>query len=210
MKVRMALLVSFVAAATGCMVGPKYSRPAAPAPAAYREPPPEGWKESQPDDGKIRGKWWEMFDDAGLNALEEQVSISNQNVLAAEAQYRAARDAVRIARANLFPAINTTPSITNTGSGHTTTATGGSAGGARTSTTYSLPFELSYQADVWGSIRRSVHTAADVAQASNAQLENAKLTYQPRSPKIISCCASRARIRNCSKKPSRHIRTLSI
>ena len=93
------------------MIGPKYQRPTAPVPPAYKEPPPDnsqemqGWKQAQPNDGAKRGKWWEIYNDPQLNALEEQVSISNQNVLAAEAQFREAKDAVRIARSGLFPTV---------------------------------------------------------------------------------------------------------
>src|SRR5689334_25108172 len=85
----------------GCQVGPKYRTPPAPVPVAFKEPPPDGWKLAQPADGELKGKWWEMFGDPGLNALEEQVGISNRNVLAAEAQYRQARAAVRVARSGL-------------------------------------------------------------------------------------------------------------
>src|SRR6516165_2803832 len=101
----------------GCMVGPKYKQPSAPVPPAFKEAPPQGWKEAQPNDGVIRGKWWEIFHDPVLNALEEQVAISNQNVLAAEANYRAARAAVRVARSALFPALTVAPSIAVSQSG---------------------------------------------------------------------------------------------
>ena len=94
------------------MVGPNYKRPTAPAPQTFKEPLPDGWKEAQPNDGAIRGKWWEIYNDPALNALEEQVNLSNQNVLAAEAQYRAAHYAVGIARAALYPTVNVGPSIT--------------------------------------------------------------------------------------------------
>src|SRR5260370_9096513 len=83
---------------SACMIGPKYQRPTAPAPAAYKEPPPAGWKEAQPNDGVIRGKWWEIYGDPQLNALEEQVGISNQNVLAAETAVRQATTHVLGAR----------------------------------------------------------------------------------------------------------------
>ena len=96
-------LSSLLLLSSACMVGPNYKRPAAPQTPAYKEPAPEGWKEAQPNDGAIKGKWWELYNDPQLNALEEQVSISNQNVLAAEANFRAARYAVGIARAGLFP-----------------------------------------------------------------------------------------------------------
>ncbi|MDP8981075.1 MAG: efflux transporter outer membrane subunit, partial [Acidobacteriota bacterium] len=127
-----------------------------------------GWKESQPNDGLIRGKWWELYNDPELNALEEQVSISNQNVLQAEAQFHAARDAVRIARAALFPTIGTAPAVSASRAGGTS--------GVRSS--YSLPFDFSYQVDLWGSIRRSVLASAENAQASAAQLENVRLIFQ--------------------------------
>jgi NodT family efflux transporter outer membrane factor (OMF) lipoprotein len=155
---------------SGCMVGPKYQRPSAPGSPAYKEPPPDGWKEAQPNEGIIRGKWWEIYNDQELNALEEQVSLSNQNVLAAEAQFRAAKDAVRIARSALFPSLDAGVSITSS------RASGASSSGVRTS--YSLPIDLSYQADVWGSIRRTVRASAASAQATAAQLENARLSFQ--------------------------------
>jgi len=75
------------------MVGPKYQRPAARRPVAFKEAPPAGWKEAQPNDGALRGKWWEIYGDPRLNALEDQIAISNQNVLAAEAQFQAAKQA---------------------------------------------------------------------------------------------------------------------
>ena len=104
---------------SACMVGPKYQRPSAPVPPAYKESPPanwkemQGWKQAQPNEAAKRGKWWEIYNDAELNALEEQVSISNQNLLAAEAQFREAKFAVRIARSNLYPTISVSPTIVN-------------------------------------------------------------------------------------------------
>src|SRR5580692_9445773 len=86
-----AVALAFTLLLGGCMVGPNYRRPPAPVPAAFKEKPPEGWKEAQPNDSALKGKWWEIYNDPQLNALEEQVSISNQNVLGAEGQYRAAR-----------------------------------------------------------------------------------------------------------------------
>jgi NodT family efflux transporter outer membrane factor (OMF) lipoprotein len=167
------VLAGMALLSSACMVGPKYQRATAPVPPAYKETPPDnfkemnGWKLAQPSDGAIRGKWWEIYNDPELNALEEQVSISNQNVLAAEAQFRAARDAVRIARSGLFPTVTTAPSIVNSRTSST---------GARTA--YDVPVDLSYQADIWGGIRHSVGASAAAAQASAAQLENARLFYQ--------------------------------
>jgi len=161
---------------SACMVGPKYQRPSAPVPQAYKEAPPsdwkevQGWKQAQPNEGAKRGKWWEIYNDAELNALEEQVSISNQNVLAAEAQFRESRYAVRIARSNLFPTLAVNPSIVN--------SRAPLSGIISSTTAYELPVDVSYQADIWGSIRRSVRASAESAQASAALLENARLSYQ--------------------------------
>jgi len=161
-------LAGIMMLAGGCAVGPNYRRPAAPAPQVFKEPPPEGWKQAQPNAGAIRGKWWEIYNDPQLNALEEQVSISNQNVLAAAAQYREARDSVRIARSSLFPTVTTSPSVTN----QRTPAT------PKNQTVYDLPVDVSYQADVWGSIRRNLTASYANAQASAADLENARLSFQ--------------------------------
>jgi NodT family efflux transporter outer membrane factor (OMF) lipoprotein len=151
-----------------CMIGPKYQRPGAPAPPAFKEEPPAGWKEAQPNDGALRGEWWKVYLDPRLDALEDQVSISNQNVLAAEAQFREAKAAVRIARAGQFPAVAAAPSATRSGVG---AASGGQS-------LYKIPIDLSYQIDVWGSIRRGVAANSAIAQASAAELENARLLYQ--------------------------------
>jgi NodT family efflux transporter outer membrane factor (OMF) lipoprotein len=160
-------------------VGPQYKRPTAPVPTAYKELPADesqglaGWKQAQPSDAMARGKWWEIYNDPELNGLEERVNISNQNLLAAEAQFREARFAVRMARSNLFPTVSADPAITNArGSGTLKVPSGGQ------STTYDLPVDVSYQADIWGSIRRGVRSSAEAAQASFSQLENARLSYQ--------------------------------
>jgi len=115
---RSAVIAAF--ALTACRVGPNYTKPSAPAPPAFKEAPPvdfkeaeaAGWKQSQPGDAFEKGKWWELYGDPELNKLEEQVSISNQNVAQAEARYRQAKSEVRIARAALFPTLTTGPSVT--------------------------------------------------------------------------------------------------
>src|ERR1039458_1883503 len=100
---RIPVLLTMLLMAAGCAVGPNYKRPPAAAPPAFKEQPPvnfkeaeaAGWKQSQPGDAYSKGRWWELYHDAALNALEEQVNVSNQNVLQAEAQYREAKAAVR-------------------------------------------------------------------------------------------------------------------
>jgi NodT family efflux transporter outer membrane factor (OMF) lipoprotein len=174
------ILLGLIIPATACLVGPNYRRPSAPVPPLYKELPPPNpqaanpWKEAQPSDQAIRGKWWELYNDAQLSTLAEQVNISNQNILAAEAQFRAARDAMRIARSNLFPVVGAGLSVTNSRN----PAAASTPVSAKSSTTYDLNTDFSYQADLWGSIRRQVSASARTAQASFAQLENARLTSQ--------------------------------
>src|SRR5262252_4131606 len=107
-----------LAMAAGCNVGPKYKKPTAKAAPAYKELKPDqfkevdGWKTAAPSDDRIRGKWWEMFNDPQLNALEEQVTTSNQNIAAALATFNASRAIVREARSQYFPTVTTNPSAT--------------------------------------------------------------------------------------------------
>src|ERR1039457_2082541 len=120
-------LLTLLLVSAGCTVGPHYKRPSAAAPPAFKEQPPAnfkeaeaaGWKQSQPGDAYSKGRWWELYNDAALNALEEQVSVSNQNVLQAEAQYQQAKAAASVARAALSPTAHTAPAITKISSGAT-------------------------------------------------------------------------------------------
>src|SRR5579863_655083 len=135
-------LLALLLVSAGCIVGPNYKRPAAAAPPAFKEQPPAdfkeaeaaGWKQSQPGDAYSKGRWWELYSDPALNALEEQVSVSNQNVLQAEAQFQQAKAAVSVARAAFFPIAATAPAITAGGSG---------AGNSSGRTSFSLPFNAS-------------------------------------------------------------------
>jgi len=181
------ILLGLTMLATGCAVGPNYHRPSAPVPSVYKELPAAGqeqakqWKQAQPSDQAIRGKWWELYNDAQLSGLQEQVNISNQNILAAEAQFRAARDALRIARANLFPTVSGSVSVTNSRAPAGTAASGGvvtTTGSAAAHNNYDLSTDFSYQADIRGSIRRQVSASARTAQATFADLENARLISQ--------------------------------
>jgi len=162
--------------ATACAVGPAYKRPEAPLSPDYKEIAAAAaatagqWKASEPRDAAIRGKWWEIYGDAELNALEEQVDVSNQNIAQAEAQYRGARAAVRIARADFFPTLTTSPGVTRSQSSFSNTN-----GASRPVTVYSLPVDFSWELDVFGRIRRSVESNVASAQASAADLESVRL-----------------------------------
>ncbi len=168
---------------TACSVGPNYKRPAAPVPPAYKEErPPAGaaaaqWKPAEPRDDAGRGNWWEIFEDADLNALEEQIDVSNQNIAQAEAQFRGARAAVRGARSDFFPTVTASASVTRSQSSAGRLAAGDSTSGStRPTTVYALPVDLSYEVDVWGRVRRNVESSVAAAQASAADLETVRLS----------------------------------
>ena len=170
----------------GCVVGPTYHTPSAQTPAAYKELTPddfkntEGWKKAQPGDNALRGKWWEVFDDPQLNALEEKVNVSNQNIAAAAASFLAARALVREARSQLFPTVTTNPAVTRQkASSNLSTGTAkGSSSSTSTVTDYAFPFDATWQPDLFGRIRNNIRAAAYGAQASAADLKNTRLTLQ--------------------------------
>jgi len=157
----------------GCTVGPKYQRPAAEVPPAYKEV--GDWKPAQPNDQKLDGNWWEIFQDSQLNALEAQVNVSNQNLKAAEAQYTQARALVRYQRADYFPTITAGASanrnqFSKNRQPHSPQFNGVSF------TDLQIPFELSYQIDIWGRVRRTVESYREQAQASAADLAAVNLS----------------------------------
>ncbi len=164
----------------GCEVGPRYAKPAAPLPGAYKElnlPQmqfPRGWKPAQPGDQVIKGKWWEIFSDSELDALEEKTSVSNENLKIAEANYRQARAAIRASRAGLYPTLSGGADITgnylSANRPLLSSASRGSYGD------FVLPVDLSYETDVWGRVRRTVEAARAEAQASAADLEAVNLS----------------------------------
>jgi NodT family efflux transporter outer membrane factor (OMF) lipoprotein len=157
---------------SGCTVGPKYRRPAAEVPPAYKEV--GDWKPAQPNDQNLGGNWWEIFHDPQLNALEAQVNVSNQNLKAAEAQYTQARALLRYQRADFFPTIDAGASATrNRISNHRPAST---VSNGVTYSDFQIPFELSYQIDVWGRVRRTVEAYRDQAQASAADLAAVNLS----------------------------------
>jgi NodT family efflux transporter outer membrane factor (OMF) lipoprotein len=157
----------------GCTVGPKYVRPAAEAPAAYKETA-QNFKEAQPSDQIAKGKWWAVYDDPRLNGLEEQIGVSNQSLKAEEAQFAAARAAVRIARAQSFPTL--TGGLSG---GHFSQSPNRPTGNAvLTYQDYQLPIDASYEPDLWGRVRRLVEANRSEAQATAADLANVLLSLQ--------------------------------
>jgi len=184
------VLLTLTIALSGCKpVGPNYQRPVYITPPIYKEtgaptvtvpPPPNptggGWQPASPSDGMLRGKWWEIYNDPQLNQLEERIAAYNQGLHAALETYLAAREQVKIARANFYPTLSAGPSVSRNKVSFNRPLNVGD-----TSTNYNdfvLEGQASWEPDFWGQIRRTVEGARAAAQASNAQMANVELSFQ--------------------------------
>jgi len=157
----------------GCTVGPDYKRPPAPVPAAYKE---TGWKTAEPQEAISRGPWWSIYDDPVLDGLERQIDISNQNLKAAEAAYVQARAVVAEGVSGYFPTLSVTGSGTRSGHGGPSSVSFG--GGSVSNSAVDLTADASWSVDLWGRIRRTVESDVANAQATAADLANARLSAQ--------------------------------
>jgi NodT family efflux transporter outer membrane factor (OMF) lipoprotein len=186
----------------GCTVGPKYNPPVVQTPVApnYKESPvnfqnAEGWKVASPQDAMLRGKWWEVFGDPDLNALEEQLEIDNQNIKQYFQQFMEARALIAQARAQYWPTVTVNPAMnwsrtpagaavnstqTNnngaTGSSGSPVSTQGNAGS--TGSFLSFPVDVAWEPDFFGKIRNLVREYQSAAQVSAADLEVERLTEE--------------------------------
>jgi len=181
--------VAMTAGLTGCNVGPKYTPPAMTAPADFKESPTQfketpdtpngGWTVAQPQDAALRGKWWEIYNEPDLNALEDDLNVDNQNIREAFENFMEARSLVRETRSQLFPTLSVGPAYTrsqqssNLGSGAIATNQSG-----KQSQVFSLPGEVSWEPDLWGKVRNEVRSSQYTAQVSAADLALEKLTEQ--------------------------------
>ncbi len=172
---------------TGCMVGPKYHAPsplptATAPPVSYKESPTQfqdtdGWKVAQPQDAVLHGKWWEIYSDPELNALEEKLNIDNQNIKEFFDNFMEARTLIAQARSELYPTVGIGPSYTRSQSS-SNLGTSGTANPGHQSSLGSLPADISWEPDLWGKVRNTIHEQQYNAQLSAADLENEKLTEQ--------------------------------
>ena len=172
-RLSLTLALASTTALAACAVGPNYHRPTAPTPTAFKEA--EGWTPVAPADAMERGDWWAVFNDPVLDGLEQKVAISNQNLAASEAAYRQARALVAEDRASLFPTVDLTGAAN--ASGQRRGVVGGPPGPTSTRS-YQASLGASWAPDVWGRIRRTVEGAKASAQASAADLANARLSAQ--------------------------------
>jgi NodT family efflux transporter outer membrane factor (OMF) lipoprotein len=171
-------------ALAGCTVGPKYHPPAPPTTTAanYKESTTNfkdvgEWKVASPQEGMLRGNWWEVFNDPDLNALEGQLEINNQNIKASFQNFMEARTLVAQARSLYWPTVSVGPSWNRQKSSGTLTNSP-TANTGSTSTIMSFPVDVSWTPDFWGKIRNQVHEEQYAAQVSAADLELEKLTEE--------------------------------
>ena len=172
----LALLIAAVSLGA-CTLGPDYQRPELPVPNEYKQA--EGWKTATPADVLQRGNWWMLYGDAELNALVARLNVSNQNLAAAEAQYRQARALVRGARSQLFPTLGASAGATRAGQGGSASSTTQSSTGiSGVSESYSLGLDASWELDIWGRLRRNLEANRADMQASAADLAAVRLSLQ--------------------------------
>ena len=184
LHLRVGIALAMASCLSGCTVGPKYNRPSAASGTAYKELTPadykntEGWKVAQPKDDALRGKWWEIFNEPELNDLEEKVDVSNQSIASAAASFFAARALVKEARSQLFPTVSAGPSIATSRSSANTRSVATSVSSAGTISEFNLPFDATWEPDLFGRIRHTINAAAYGAQTGAADLANVRLTMQ--------------------------------
>jgi NodT family efflux transporter outer membrane factor (OMF) lipoprotein len=163
-------LFASLAFVSACAVAPRYARPEVPLPPSYKEL--GNWQTAQPGDDALRGKWWEIYEDPQLSALEERLTVSNNTLKAAQAQFEQARALVRTAQAATLPLINGSSSINRTGQ---------SVNKPNPSKTpdysdFMLRADASYEVDLWGRVRQTILANKASAQASAADVESVGLS----------------------------------
>jgi multidrug efflux system outer membrane protein len=157
---------------SGCSVGPKYQRPAMPAPPAWKTEGP--WREAAPKDAIPKGAWWQIFHNEELNVYERQLLAANQSLAAARDRLNQARSLARVASAGLFPTISADPSASrNRYSANRPQSTPPAT--ALTQNLYEIPFALNYEVDLFGRARKNLQAANASLQATAADLGNVQL-----------------------------------
>jgi outer membrane protein, multidrug efflux system len=167
-----------------CTVGPRYQRPQAPTPApdAWKTQPP--WQQAAPKDAIPKGAWWQVYHDSQLDAYEQQLLAANQSLIAARDRLNQARSLARVATADYFPQLSADPSaVRERGSGNrplngqTPTVVNGVVQPVPpyTQSVYTIPFSLSYEADLFGRVRRNLEAANASLQSTAADLGNVQL-----------------------------------
>jgi NodT family efflux transporter outer membrane factor (OMF) lipoprotein len=171
-RLSLALGIASCGLLAGCVVGPNYKRPPAPAPEAYKTEAP--WREAAPKDSIPKGAWWEIYQDADLNGYEQQLLNANQSLIAAKDRLNQARSLARVASAGYFPTFSTDPSANRTRySGNRPVVV--TLGNPLTQNNFQIPFLLNYEPDLFGKTRRTLEAANASLQSTEADMYNVNL-----------------------------------
>ncbi|QGZ60312.1 efflux transporter outer membrane subunit [Paraburkholderia acidisoli] len=173
--IAVAATLTALATLDGCTLGPDYRRPTLPVAATYKELQGTGWALAQPADQASRGAWWTIYGDDTLNALEAQVADANQNVLAAQAHFRAARANVAQQRSHFFPVVTASGDYSRTRTSQNILYT---SKAGHTINDYAAGLDATWEPDLWGRVARSVEAARANAQASAADMQAVLLSMQ--------------------------------
>jgi len=168
--------IMFAAAlTTGCAVGPNYKRPAADVPGTWKGEGP--WQAAAPKDAIPKGNWWELYHDADLNNLEQDLLQANQSLKAAQDRLFQARALARVASAGFFPTVTADPNGQRQRLSGNRPLSGASSSMVTPTTqnNFVVPFDVSYEADLFGSVRRNLEAANASLQATAADLGNVRL-----------------------------------
>jgi outer membrane protein, multidrug efflux system len=183
-RVAVSFTIALLSLATACTVGPRYSRPAAPvsAPDAWKTQPP--WEQATPKDSMPKGTWWQIFQDLGLDAYEQQLLQANQSLVAARDRLNQARSLARVATAGMFPQVSADPAAIRERGSANRPLNGASPvvvkgvtqpTSAYTQNVFTIPFSVTYEADLFGRVRRNVEAANASLQSTAADLQNVQL-----------------------------------
>jgi len=167
-------LAGTLAGSLGCTFGPLLTRPTAQVPDTWKGEGP--WQAAAPKDAIPKGAWWQIFHDAQLDGLEQDVLQANQSLSAAQDRLAQARAQARIASSAYFPVVSTDPS------GHRVRLSGNRPLEGSllpltpdTENVFTVPFNVSYELDLFGRVRRTLEAANASLQGSAADLENVRL-----------------------------------
>src|SRR5580658_10033632 len=169
----LAAAVAVAGLLAGCLVGPNYKRPPVQAPSAYKTEAP--WREAAPKDAIPKGAWWEVFNDAELNAYEQQLLNANQSLLAAKDRLEEARSLARVTSAGFFPQASVDPNATRQRYSANRPEVLTTGNRPLTQSSYEIPFFINYEPDLFGKVRRSMEASNANLQSTAADMYNVNL-----------------------------------
>lgn len=168
------LAIFTVSIVSGCAAGPKYQRASVATPPTWSAEEP--WRAAEPRDGIPKGAWWKLYQDPALDALQEKALNANQSIQLAVSRVEQARDLARVQVAGYFPSLSGGASVQRERQSANRAAVSTVAPrNAITQNVYEIPFQLSYEVDLFGRVRRNVEAANAQYQATAADLENVRL-----------------------------------